>query len=206
MTATKDSSGDAALLQRLRAGEADAFEQLVKTHHGAMLRIAKAIIGPAQAEEAVQDAWLAAIRNLATFAGRSSLKTWLVSIVRNEAISRLRKQKFEVSLGPDDGGQPFGEGRFDHTGHWSPPPTAWHDDSPEALLSHEDFRRCLEKTLAKLPDQQRSVLILRDQEEMPLEEICNLLSITASNVRVLIHRARVRLYKMIEHFEETGKC
>jgi len=203
---SNDYQHDAVLLAALRKGEAPAFDELVRTHHGSMLRAARAIIGEGQAEEVVQDAWLAAVRHIASFEGRSSLRTWLIAIVRNEARSRLRKSKREVSIDDDHSGALFPADSFDATGHWSQPPGMWHDDSPEALLTSEILRDCLEKTLAAMPEQQRAVLLLRDQEEISLEEICNILSVTTSNVRVLIHRARVRLYRMIEHFEETGTC
>lgn len=203
---SKLKTQDDALLLRLRAGDAEAFEEMVRTYHGALQRVASAIVGAAQAEEVVQDAWMAAIQNLARFEGRATLKTWLTTIVRNEAINRLRKMRSEISLDEQLVDHLFSKGRFDDGGHWAQPPTEWHDDSPEALLSQEEFLRCIEKTLEHLPEHQRAALILRDQEEMPLEEICNILSVTASNMRVLIHRARMRLYAMVEHFEETGKC
>ena len=203
----KHISTDAELLARLISGEKLAFEELVRTHHSAMKRTAAAIIGEAQAEEVVQDTWLAVIKHLSNFEGRSSLKTWLFSIVMNEAKGRLRKSKREVFI--DD--QPGGEGLFDQgtflaDGHWAQAPSLWHDNSPEVLLSHEDFRRCLEKTLSKLPEVQRSVLTLREYQGLELEEICNILEISASNIRVLIHRARAKVYAMVERFEETGKC
>lgn len=118
--------------------------------------------------------------------------------------NRLRTQRPEVSV--DDNHQLFNAGRFDNTGHWAVPPTRWHDDSPEALLTQEEFFRCLEKTLENLPEHQRVALMLRDQAEMSLNEICNILSVTSSNIRVLIHPPRARLHAVIEHFEETGKC
>lgn len=196
---------DDALLQRLIAGEQPAFIELVRTYHAPMRRLAAAIIGDAQAEEAVQEAWLAAMRNLAGFQRRSSLKTWLFTIVGNEAKSRLRKARREVSL-DDMADDLFAADRFAADGHWARPPAAWHDESPEALLSHEDFRRCLDKTLAAMPEAQRAVLMLRDADGLELDAICNILGISASNVRVLVHRARVRVHAMVEHFEETGTC
>jgi len=203
----KNPTDDSQLLARLLAGERAAFDELVHRYHAPMKRFASAIIGEAQAEEVVQEAWLAAIRHLGDFQGRSSLKTWLFTIVSNEARSRLRKSKREVFIDDQPGGeQLFDSGRFIADGHWAQSPGLWHDDSPEALLSHDDFRRCLEKTLLNLPETQRAVLLLRDHDEMPLEDICNVLAISASNVRVLIHRARTRVYTMVEHFEETGTC
>ena len=73
-------------------------------------------------------------------------------------------------------------------------------------MTQEDFQRCLEKTLAALPAVQRTALLLRDEEGLDLNDICNVLGVSASNVRVLVHRARVRVYHMVEHFEETGTC
>jgi len=199
---------DAALLARLRSGERAAFEELVRQYHGAMLRAAAAIIGDAQAEEVVQEAWLAAIRHLPGFEGRSTLKTWLFSILINEARGRLRKAKREVLMADYDTGNGglFDPDRFLGDGHWSHEPALWHDQSPEALLSHEDFLRCLEKTLDRLPEIQRSVLTLREYQGLEVEAICNILSISASNIRVLLHRARSKVYAMVDYFEETGTC
>lgn len=205
-------SVDALLLSRLRTGEKAAFVELVKKYHAPMKYFAAAIIGDGQAEETVQEAWLAVMRSLDKFEGRSSLKTWLFTIVGNEAKTRLRKTKREVSLDAMLGDNPAGADRilaperFAGDGHWAKAPTAWHDDSPEALLTQEDFQRCLEKTLAALPSAQRTVLMLRDQDGLDLDAICNLLGVSASNVRVLVHRARTRVYGMVEHFEETGTC
>lgn len=206
--AHRKSVDDAALLARLRTGEKSAFEDLVRQHHGEMKRVASAIIGEAQAEEAVQEAWIAAIRSLADFEGRSSLKTWLFAIVINEARGRLRKANREVSIeghhALDDG--LFAAGRFLSDGHWAQEPRLWHDDSPESLLSHEDFLRCLEEVITMLPEIQRSVLTLREYQGLEMKQICNILSISASNIRVLLHRARAKVYAMVERFEETGTC
>lgn len=206
MTDDNKYQTDAVLLQRLRAGEKQAFVELVQTYHVSLKYFAIAIIGDGQAEETVQEAWLAVMRNIDGFEGRSSLKTWLFTIVGNEAKTRLRRSKREISIDSMEGGELFAPDRFLADGHWAQAPGAWHDDSPEALLSQEDFQRCLEKTLAALPATQRTALLMRDQDGLDLDAICNLLGVSASNIRVLVHRARVRVYGMIEHFEETGTC
>jgi RNA polymerase sigma-70 factor (ECF subfamily) len=201
---------ESELLPRLMAGDKSAFELLVREYHQAMQHVAQAIIGEAQAEESVQEAWISVMRNMPTFEGRSSLKTWLFTIVANEAKSRLRKTRTtrarrEISLEEQSGGL-LDSGRWQTDGHWLEAPAAWHDNSPEMLLSHEEFRHCLDKTLAQLPQDQKAVLTLRDYQGLELEDICNILGLTASNIRVLIHRARLKVYAMVEHFEDTGKC
>lgn len=212
MNKNADRPTDIILLQRLRDGEKQAFVELVRLYHAPMKYFAAAIVGDAQAEEAVQEAWLAAMRSLDKFEGRSSLKTWLFTIVGNEARTRLRKTKREFSLDAlaDECGCHVNDllapERFLTDGHWAKVPTSWHDDSPEALLSQHDFQRCLEKLLVALPAPQRAALLLRDQDGLELDEICNVLGVSASNVRVLVHRARLRVYGMVEHFEETGTC
>ncbi len=172
-----------------------------------MRAVAWAIIGRSHTEEVVQDAWLAAVRGLDGFQGRSSLKTWLLTITANTAKSRLRQVRREVFL--DDLPGPHGtvdDQRFAADGHWSQPPHAWHEDSPEALLTEGELRDCLDKTLNGLSELQRSVLTLRERQGLELEEIRDLLDITLSNVRVLLHRARLKVFATLEHFEETGQC
>ena len=96
--------------------------------------------------------------------------------------------------------------RFSSDGHWLLAPLAWHQDTPEALLAENELRECLEHTLLSLPQLQSSVLVLRERQGLALEEICNLLDISLSNVRVLVHRARLKVFATVEHFEETGEC
>ncbi|OWP49691.1 RNA polymerase sigma factor [Pseudomonas nitroreducens] len=201
------SADDSELLSRLLAGDQQAFRTLVATYQGAMRAVAIAIVGAAHADEVVQDAWLAAVRNLDGFQGRSSLKTWLLTITANTAKSRLRKVRRDVSL--DELPAPHGsidDSRFAADGHWSSAPLAWHEDSPEALLAEDELRQCLENTLLSLSELQRSVLLLRERQGLELEEICNLLEVSLSNVRVLLHRARLKVFASVEHFEETGEC
>lgn len=200
-------SDDSELLSRLLVGDQQAFRTLVAAYQGAMRAVAIAIVGSAHADEVVQDAWFAAVRNLDGFQRRSSLKTWLLTITANTAKSRLRKTRRDISL--DDLPSPHGsidDSRFAADGHWSPAPLAWHEDSPEALLTEDELRECLEKTLLSLSDLQRSVLLLRERQGLELEEICNLLEVSLSNVRVLLHRARLKVFATVEHFEETGEC
>jgi RNA polymerase sigma-70 factor, ECF subfamily len=198
---------DTDLLKRLLVGEQKAFRELVATYQGAMRAVAYAIVGSRHADEVVQDAWLAVVRGLDGFQGRSSLKTWLLTITANSAKSRLKQNRREVLL--DDLPAPhgsIGDECFANDGHWLLAPHAWHHDSPDALLTEDELRLCLEKTLASLSPLQGSVLHLHEREGLGLEEICNILQISASNARVLLHRARLKVYATLEHFEETGQC
>lgn len=201
-------AADQQLLDRLLAGEQRAFKELVATYQSAMRAVAYAIVGPRNADEVVQDAWLSVVRNLAGFQGRSSLKTWLLTITANAAKSRYKQNRREVLM--DDLPSPHGtvdDDRFAPVdGHWLVAPFAWHQDTPEALLTEDELRECMEKTLLTLPELQSSVLLLRDRQGLELDEICNLLEISLSNVRVLLHRARLKVFATVEHFEETGQC
>ena|SRR6218665_1366769 len=198
---------DRELLPRLLAGEQLAFGELVATYQSAMRAVAFAIVGSRHADDVVQDAWLAVVRSLNGFQGRSSLKTWLLTITANTAKTRLKHNRREVLL--DDIPSPHGsidDSRFAEDGHWLLAPHAWHQDSPDALLTEDELRQCLEKTLASLSDLQSSVLTLRERQGLELEQICNLLDISLSNARVLLHRARLKVFATVEHFEETGQC
>lgn len=198
---------EAHLLERLLRADQQAFKELVNTYQGAMRAVAYAILGSRQADEAVQDAWLAVVRGLPGFQRRSSLKTWLLTITANAAKTRYKQNRREVLL--DDLPAPHGtvgDQRFSGDGHWLLAPSAWHTDSPEALLSQDELRECLEHTLLSLSQLQSSVLVLRERQGLELEEICNLLDISLSNVRVLLHRARLKVFATLEHFEETGQC
>ncbi|PAA34291.1 RNA polymerase sigma factor [Pseudomonas fragi] len=198
---------DADLLKRLLNGEQQAFRELVTTYQGAMRAVAYAIVGNRHADEIVQDAWLSVVRNLSGFEGRSSLKTWLLTITANAAKQRYKQNRREVLL--DDLPSPHGtvdDERFSSDGHWLLAPYSWHQDSPDALLSEDELRECLEQTLLSLPQLQSSVLVLRERQGLELEDICNILEISLSNVRVLIHRARLKVFATVEHFEETGEC
>ncbi len=195
------------LLARLRSGEQAAYKVLVERYQGAMRAVAIAIVGMSSADEVVQDSWLSVVRNIDGFAGRASLKTWLLTITANAAKTRLKKQRREVFI--DDIAGPhgtIGADRFKADGHWQQSPLGWHTDSPEALLDEQELRECLDHTLTSLSELQCSVLLLRDRQCLELEEICNLLEISHSNVRVLLHRARLSVFATLEHFEDTGEC
>lgn len=193
-------------LKRLQSGDRAAFEQLVRQHHSALLAVALSFLGGGEAEEAVQDAWISAHRNITRFEGRSALKTWLTRIVINECKMRLRKAGREINLDISSDEQDALVDRFKDNGHWRRPPVAWEFSTPEQLLEEKDLQHCLKHHLHGMPENQRLVLELRDIQGHDFDDICNMLDISASNARVLLHRARTTLFAMVEHYQETGEC
>ncbi|MEQ8801980.1 RNA polymerase sigma factor [Haliea sp.] len=185
------------------------FASLVRDHHRALIALAVPFVGASEAEEVVQNAWLKAYRAIDGFEGRSSIRTWLSRIVINEARMQLRSRKREVFLEDQTGD--FGsasslDDSFREDGRWRVPPVTWSMDSPEGLLMGVDLMDCLERLLQGMSSNQRAVLEMRDSNELSFDDICNTLDISASNARVLLHRARAELFKLVNHYQETGEC
>lgn len=196
------------LLARLCRREPAACAAWVREHHGRLVVIARSIVGDAQAEEVVQESWIAAFRALPQFEGRSQLKTWLTRIVINAARGRLRVQKRLPMVSLDEGTDdnlPLAE-RFRSDGHWAAPLASWVAESPEEMLSREQLADCLRHYLGELPPAQQSALLLRDESGLGFAEIATSLGTTEGNVRVLIHRARLKLMAVMNRFEEEGEC
>tara|TARA_R100001377_G_scaffold74604_2_gene50898 strand:+ start:474 stop:1097 length:624 start_codon:yes stop_codon:yes gene_type:complete len=197
-------------LEALRRGEAPAFTALVKRYHRQLLVVARAIVGDVWAEEVLQEAWVSIHRALPRFEGRSSLQTWLYTIVRNEARTRLGKESRYVSLdamvGSHDDSLDALDIHFKKNGHWQSSPANWHSDTPLQLLEQEQLRKCIDHTLTTLSADQCAVFTMRDIQQMELQDICNILELSNSNVRVLLHRARLSLMQVIDRYQETGTC
>ncbi len=201
------------LLAALRGGDEDAFRKLVSEHGPFLLRLALMHVpSRAIAEEVVQDTWLAALNGIDRFEGRSSLRTWLASILLNKARTLGRRERRvlpfsflgrrraegrdEPAVDPDR----FQSGRDQEPGAWARPPVHW--DSPEERLSQDEARRVLVDAIAKLPPRQREVITLRDVSGLSAAETCNALGLTETNQRVLLHRARSKVRTALErHFQ-----
>ncbi|QEY14830.1 RNA polymerase sigma factor [Cellvibrio sp. KY-GH-1] len=197
------------LITQLIAGDDKAFRYLIGQYQALMLSIARAIVGDVFADEIVQESWVAVYRNIAGFERRASLKTWLLTIVSNQAKARLRKESRMVSLEQLDGETPgsyLDTANFKSDGHWQNPISQWNNESPEALLEEKQLQHCIAKTLNLLPPTQKAAFILRDMEQQSFDDICNLLNVSAANVRVLVHRARLTLMQVIDRYQETGSC
>ena len=199
---------DPAFLARLRRGEHAAFRELIRRFHGSLVGVAASIIGSrAQGEEVVQDAWLAVFSGIGAFEGRSSLTTWVFSIVLNRARTRASREGRLVGLpalldsGPTDGEaaeRAVPLAAFQPDGHWREAPALWDELNPERIVAGRQLWDHVQEAIERLPPGQRAVIILRDMEGRSAEEACALLAISAENQRVLLHRARGRIRRTID--------
>jgi RNA polymerase sigma-70 factor (ECF subfamily) len=186
---------DVELLARLRAGDESAFAVLVDRYHGPMLRLAAMFVpSRAVAEEVVQDTWLGVFRGVDRFEGRSSLKTWLFRILLNRARTTGRRERRTMLL---DDESALDRVRFDAGGHWSTPPVAWTDEI-ENRLDAAGITERIQAAIDALPGGQREVVVLRDVDGLSSEDVCDLLDITDGNQRVLLHRGRSRIRRVLE--------
>jgi RNA polymerase sigma-70 factor (ECF subfamily) len=187
-------------LALLRAGDADAYRRLVRRFHGPLVGVTGAIIGSrAQAEEVVQDSWLAVFNSIARFEGRSTLATWIFTIALNRARSRARAEGRLVALPSGLGGEEGDPGAaFLPDGHWREAPGLWDTLDPERVVAGRQLWTHVQEVIESLPAGQRAVVILRDLEGGTAEEACALLTITAENQRVLLHRGRDRIRRAID--------
>jgi RNA polymerase sigma-70 factor (ECF subfamily) len=187
---------DLELVARLRAGDEQAFVELVARHHAAMLRLARSFVSStAVAEEVVQDTWLGVLRGIDGFAGRSSFRTWLLRILVNRATSTGMRERRSVAVG--DAGPVVDRARFDATGAWMAPPTHWVEDSDDRLLA-QGLSDEIQAALDGLPARQREVVVLRDVDGLSGHEVCEVLEISEANQRVLLHRGRSHLRQALE--------
>jgi RNA polymerase sigma-70 factor (ECF subfamily) len=209
--ATAAGLDDAELVRRIRAGDRTAFTALVRRHGGPLLRLARVFVrDESLAEEVVQDTWVAVLDGLDGFEGRAAFRTWLYRILANRARTRATREgrtvPFSALAQGDDGGDPILEpDRFDERGMWRDPPVGWSEETPERLALAAETRAVMEAAVAALPPNQRAVLVLRDEEGLETEEICNLLGLTVTNQRVLLHRARTRVRQAIEAHMRGGR-
>jgi RNA polymerase sigma-70 factor, ECF subfamily len=206
------ASGDAELLASLRAGDEAAFAELVAAWSPSMLRIARSFVGTWQAaEDVVQDTWLGVIRGLGNFEGRSSLRTWMLSILANRARSRATRDRRLVlwsdlmePAGDGDAGSWVDPARFrgagdEYPGHWtaSGEPVPWREQPETSAISREALE-VLVAALDTLPPRQQTVVRLRDVHDLTSQEVCEVLDISPENQRVLLHRGRSRLRAALE--------
>jgi len=188
---------EAALLLRLRAGDECAFEELVRSASGRILATARGLLGSEEeARDAVQEAFLAALRGLPSFEGGARLATWLHRIVVNAALMRLRRRRRRPEISLDELLP-----AFEPDGHRIGPTPDWQTPADDAL-AREQLRGRVRAAIDRLPEPHRSVLLLRDVEDLDTEEVATLMSVTPGCVKTRLHRARQALMTLLS--QELG--
>jgi RNA polymerase sigma-70 factor (ECF subfamily) len=177
---------DEELVTRILAGDLVLFEIIMRRYNQLLYRVARSILrNDAEAEDVMQDAYVRAYEHLNQFAGRSEFKTWLTRIAVHEALARVRRGKrFETPESDYEEGD--GMERF-----------ASAQRSPERQVADAELRNLLEQSILELPDTYRSVYMLRDVEQMSIDEVARVLELSESTVKVRLHRARRALRKML---------
>jgi RNA polymerase sigma-70 factor (ECF subfamily) len=187
---------DAELVDRLRAGDEDAFVELAEKYRSVMLSLALGHVpSSAVAEEVVQDTWIGVLRGIGRFERRSTFRTWLFRIVINRAVSAAVREHRSVPV--DDVEPVAGGSRFDAAGHWAVPPEPWADQVEDRVLAAKMAPRIL-AAIGELPPGQRDVVTLRDVQGLSSAEVCRALDISEANQRVLLYRGRSWLRQVIE--------
>ncbi len=171
---------------------------LLETLRPQLLRYAQLQLrNPAWAEDAVSETLLAALEKPESFAGRAQPKTWLIGILKHKLVDQVRKHSREVQVTTDeDDGQALEDGLFDEGGHFRETPAEWGD--PQALVGQTQFIKVLDACVEKLPNQLGRVFLMREWLELDTDEICKELSITPTNLWVMLHRARLRLRECLQ--------
>jgi RNA polymerase sigma-70 factor, ECF subfamily len=189
-----DTLDQERLLAGLRANDPRAYEQLVRQSGGKLLAVARRILGnEADAHEAVQDAFLSAVRAMDTFDGaKASLNTWLHRIAINAALQKLRSKRRKPERSIDDLLPSFGE-----DGHQSHPVMDWRETS-DLIAQRRETRTLVRNAIEQLPEAFREVLLLRDIEGLDTDETAQLLGIHPGAVKTRLHRARQALRTLLD--------
>ena len=186
---------DDVLVEKLKAGDSSAFETVVRRYTPALLRAARRFLRSEEdARDAVQDAFVSVFKSVGNFQANSQLGTWLHRIVVNSALMKLRTQRRH----PEEDIERLLP-RFADDGHQVQPSIPW-TESAEAIVERGELRDVVRQSIDKLPDQYRTVLLLRDIEELSTEETAKLLDVTPNAVKVRLHRARQALRTLLDPY------
>lgn len=188
------------LVAALRANDPEAYEYIVRTYLPQLLVVARRILGNEEdAREAVQDAFLSAFKGLSGFDGASRFSTWLHRIAVNAALMKLRAKQRRPEAGIDDLLPRFGE-----DGHQADPPSPW-QESASQVLQRQEMRAQVRAAIERLPESYRTVLLLRDIEELDTEETARLLDVTPGVIKTRLHRARQALRTLLDPLMRGGE-
>lgn len=213
-TKASNSDDDEHQVEALRRGDESAFTALIERYHPSLVRLATVFVGDrAVAEEVAQETWLGVLHGIDRFEGRSSIKTWIFTILTNRAKTRGQRESRSVPFSTLDlteagSGEPAVEPeRFRPAGDrweggWISFPRAW-DDLPEERVLSRETRTQVASVIAALPSGQRQVITLRDVEGWSADEVCNALGLSETNQRVLLHRARSKVRRALEAYFEV---
>lgn len=203
---------DLSLVGRMLDGDQHAFAEVVAAYSPVMLHVARGFVSTrASAEDVVQEAWLGVCRGLEGFQGRSSLRTWVLAITRNVGRRRGAADAKELAWSQiDDDGDGtvdparFRSGQDPWCGGWTDAgaPVPW---SPEQRALDGEARALVTLHLEQLPDRQRTVVSLRDVDGLDVGQVCEILGISAGNQRVLLHRGRAKLRRLLEDYYTDGE-
>ena len=192
-TPSESIDDERALIERLRRGDGEAYELIVRRFGGRLLATARRMLGNDEdAEDALQEALLSAFRHIDQFAGQSRLSTWLHRIVVNVVLMRMRSRKSRPERSIEELLP-----RFVEDGHWADR-IGGSEESSDVLLERGETRRLVRRCIAQLPESYRVVLTLRDIDELDTDETAALLAITPNAVKIRLHRARQALRALIE--------
>lgn len=193
-------AAETALVERLRAGDRDAFGELVRTQTGRLLALGRRMLGNEEdARDAVQETLLSVCRKIGSFCGDSQLSTWMHRIAVNVCLMRMRARRSRPELAIEDL-MP----QFTRDGHHVEPPALWPEDALARAAAGEE-RALVRAAIDRLPDTYRSILLLRDIEQLDTQEVARLLEITPNAVKVRLHRARQALKTLLDpHLRESA--
>lgn len=210
-TADLSHQNEVDLVRLLRQGDEMAFNTLLDRYHVSMVRLARSYVSnEAAAEDVVGDTWLAVVRGLERFEGRSTVKTWLFRILLNRARSNGAREAKSVPFssldheaGPTIESDRFVDASDRWVGYWSAPPCVW-PLGPESSVDRGEMRRSIGRALDRLPPTQQTVVTLRDVHGLSASEVCEILDVSEANQRVLLHRGRAKLRLVLESMFDDG--
>jgi len=197
---------ECALVAALKRGDEAAFREVFRTHQPSLLAFSRTFLRDASAaEEAVQETWLAMISGIGRFEGRSTLKSWLFSVLANIARTKARRNGRTISFTDAGYNEPGVDAdRFSGDGSWLSPPGQWSEINPERILGDRQLLDHAFAELERLPPSQRAVVTLRDIEGLSSEETCAILELSEGNQRILLHRGRTRIRAAIDSLLAEG--